>query len=864
MSFFGFDPTQPPAGTRNDEAYDFENTYDGLGELEEDDAFNSETFGTSTNEIRKDFEFGHTDNNTGTGAGYQATPHASHTSTAAAAAAATATPQSTSISYAQAAQSAPVNDDEFMQELWGESNAPSKSAGVSTSAKGDSQSSERKVLSLEEIEAQLTAIDQSQMPNFAHQQPGSFPPQGYGVPGMMPPPPHIPPQHFNGYMMGGFIPPNQFGMPGMPPQPMPPMQPPIPSSQPLPHSQPVPPPPQQVQQQQQQQQQPLVSIQQENQQPRNAIKANEQNASQQARTKPQKVDLSQFPVLGSKEATQQQQLAQHQPQAQQPHYQQQQHQQQQQQQQHQNFLRGQENQQFDAHQQSPRHHHQRLQDLSPEERDKALKRQEKVSRIMRYSGIMNPKDKDFVTRFQLSQIVTEDPYNEDFYAQVYKVIHPKSANGTQLQAPAQQNNSIAQAYLDHSGHRLGGRYKRADVALQRMQQQVQKAVAVAKDRPKPNQLSKEGALGKISFASGKKPRQQLEIISKAAEREKENKSGNKGDDANSSSSNNNNKNNNNGSGSGIGAGDEDVRKYGRKDILGILENIISELMNVESESRTSVDIDTSKLWEAMKVLEQTSSSGDPESEVNPFVQCLNYNKMLKILMRLFKFLNREQILTIAALIMSNLENLSVIKNGSYTTYPDKKVPEKVLKLVDAYSLTFSKVLMNAVLEFKFSEIIGLIVILIEHNNVAFVSTTKIGLTILTTLLSRAELIIGEAQISATDLAEWSSCYDELFTALESRIAAIFPPNPIEVDDGSSRENYIWQFLATLSVGGKLSHQRIIVDELRDEIFGVMKRAREIDPRDMANLYKKQNLLNNLNMFLVVMGLVADENEIKEL
>ena len=104
-----------------------------------------------------------------------------------------------------------------------------------------------------------------------------------------------------------------------------------------------------------------------------------------------------------------------------------------------------------------------------------------------------------------------------------------------------------------------------------------------------------------------------------------------------------------------------------------------------------------------------------------------------------------------------------------------------------------KVLMNAVLDFKFNEIIGLLVILIEHNNVSFVSTTKIGLSILTTLLSRAELIIGEGSISATDLSEWSSCYDELFTSLESRIAAIFPPNPEDVDDGSSGENYIWQF-----------------------------------------------------------------------
>lgn len=44
----------------------------------------------------------------------------------------------------------------------------------------------------------------------------------------------------------------------------------------------------------------------------------------------------------------------------------------------------------------------------------------------------------------------------------------------------------------------------------------------------------------------------------------------------------------------------------------------------------------------------------------------------------------------------------------------------------------------------------------------------------------------------------------------------------------------------------------------------MNRAKKIDNSDYNNLYKKQNLLNNLNMYLVVMGLVADENDIKEL
>ncbi|ODV79034.1 uncharacterized protein CANTADRAFT_26107 [Suhomyces tanzawaensis NRRL Y-17324] len=827
MSFFGFDATGPPSGRHPDqpsESYDFQDTYDGLGEQldETDDAFNEMTFG-GQGDIGKDFSFGNA-------------PHAAQGHGAPAKRAPAPAPPKSGVSYAQVA----ANDDEFMQDLWGTGNAPNKSEDQAA------PNPEKKIMSLEELEAQLTAIDQSQ-------QPLQFPPQPYGMPGMMPPP------QFGGYMMppNGFMPPpGQYGQfPGGPiPQQMP--------MQPIAGQQ-VPMPPQQMQQmhhpniQGQHPHQPQVQTQPQPPQPQQQEAVERVALAQQVPNhvgRVSKADMSQFPVLGSKEA--QKFHVNHQPQTGgqavvEPNQQQ--------------------VEQPEAHHQhfnQHHHHHQNQQlsqaELSPEQQEKLARRQEKVARIMKYSGIMNPKDKDFVTRFQLSQIVTEDPYNEDFYAQVYKVIHPKSVNNGPQQAN-QQHNSIAQAYLEQSGHRLGGRYKRADVALQRMQQQVQKAVTVAKERPKLTQYAREGALGKISFGSGKKPRQQLEIFSKAAQREIERKEAEeKGSEAAVEGSTTSFGSLKKDRSPSISAPSKPSKKYSKKDIMSILENIISELMNVESESRNSADVDTTRLWESLRVLEQSSSSGDDEAEVNPFIQCLNYNKALKILLRLFKFLSREQILTIVTLVMSNLENLSVIKNGSYTTYESKKVPDSVLRLVESYSLTFSKVLMNAALYFKFNEIIGLLVILIEHNNVSFVSTTKIGLSILTTLLSRAELIIGEGTISATDLSEWSSCYDELFTSLESRIAAIFPPHPEDVDDGSSRENYVWQFLATLSLGGKLSHQRIIVDEVRDEIFGAMNRAKAIDNSDLANLYKKQNLLNNLNMYLVVMGLVADENEIKEL
>lgn len=808
MSFFGFDASgaqyQNQSAPGAKDSYDFQDTYEGLGELEEDDALNDETFGVGN--VRKDFDF---------------------SSTSAAAAPATRT--NPGVSYARAA----ANDDEFMQDLWGVNRpqpANQQQQQQQTQQPQQPQQQvpeEKKVLSLQEIEAQLTAIDNSQPRPMAPPQQqyfqGGYPPQfpGYMMPqGFMPPPgqygmPYpgqFMPMQAQMVQMGGHVPMMAPQQPQQPPAQFQQQQQPQQQVQQAPQAPQAPQAQQQFQQQQQQQQQqqPLPQA-----VPEVAVPAESKES-----------DLSQFPVLGSKGevinqpvprdagAVQQQRLPQNQHAS--PHY--------------------------------GRHHHIPMEDLSPEEQEKLARRQEKVSRIMRYSGVMNPKDKDFVTRFQLSQIVTDDPYNEDFYAQVYKVIHPKTSSGG-LGAPhAQQANSIAQAYLDQSGHRLGGRFKRADVALQRMQQQVQKAVTVAKERQKLPQHVREGVLGKISVGSGKKPRQQLTILSKAAQKAKDDES-EEGlipvQKKQRSPS--------------MAAPSKPIKKYTKKDIMSILEDIINNLMTVESESRSSSDVDTTQLWASLHILDQASSSGDDASFVNPFIQCLNYSKALKILPRLFKFLSREQILTIVTLIMSNLENLTVIKDGSYTTYEDKKVPEKVLKLVDTYSLTLSKVLMNAVQDFKFNEIIGLLLILIQHNVVSFVSTTKIGLSILTTLLSRAELMRGEGKISATDLSEWTSCYDELFTALESRIAAIFPPN-----NGEAEDDYVWQFLATLSLGGKLSHQRIIVDEVRDEIFGVMTRAKAIDNSDMANLYKKQNMLNNLNMYLVVMGLVADENEIQEL
>lgn len=764
-------------------AYDFQDTYEGLGDFEDADALNSETFGVGN--IGKDFNF--------SGSGRHGKEEENVTR----------------VSYARVA----ANDDDFMKDLWG---VPSQTEAKHSDVSEDRQ--DKKFLSLEEIEAQLMENPPQSFPEGystqQHQLYGaSYPPTYYGnyvvpQPGFIPPPGQfampgapqfMPMQHPGGMMMyNGARNPNA----SVPHEPLyfhPQAPGPLPMKVPMPVDSSV------------------------------ETKGSHQTlVSRDVKTEPigptdenfAKNELNDFPVLGSQTLSSRKDGS---------------------------FKTPSQNRRTES--ELPAFASDEATSLSAEQKAQLARRQEKVTRIMRYSGIMNPKDKDFVTRFQLSQIVTEDPYNEDFYAQVYRVIHPNLTPGALVPYDGdQQPNSVAQAYLDQSGHRLGGRFKRADVALQRMQQQVQKAVSVAKERQSLPHHERVGVLGKISVGSGKKPRQQLSILSKAAQKAKEDEESSHPDQDPSGKKQSTAKSSN-----------KETKNRTKKDIMAILENIINNLISVENDSRSSSKVNLELLWDSLHVLDHSPSSEDGEPPINPFIQCLNHEKALKILPRLFKFLTREQTLTIVTLIMANLENLVVIKEGSYTTYADRKVPAKVAKLIELYSLIFCKVLMNSVQDFKFHEIIGLLVILIQHNVVSFVSTTKIGLSILTSLLSRAELIRGEGTISATDLSEWTSCYDELFTSLESRIAAIFPPN-----HGDSQNDYVWQFLATLSLGGKLSHQRIIVDEVRDEIFGVMNRAKAIPNSDMARLHEKQNMLNNLNMYLVVMGLVANENEILEL
>lgn len=137
------------------------------------------------------------------------------------------------------------------------------------------------------------------------------------------------------------------------------------------------------------------------------------------------------------------------------------------------------------------------------------------------------------------------------------------------------------------------------------------------------------------------------------------------------------------------------------------------------------------------------------------------------------------------------------------------------------------------------------------NNLIMLCTTKIGLNLITVLINRTVLFKNELSMSG-----WDNVYEYLFNSLKNHLSQCFPPNT-----SSKEDTYIWQFFASLAMAGRLDHQRIIIDEIRDFIF----HAIDVAERDVSTTEDlKIKIYQNLNLFFNVMGLVCRNGEITEL
>lgn len=399
-------------------------------------------------------------------------------------------------------------------------------------------------------------------------------------------------------------------------------------------------------------------------------------------------------------------------------------------------------------------HPQQLANLSEEDRAaflmedaKRAKRNHKIFLLSKDNGLMTPQDKNFITRIQLQQLVTAtgnpnehgtDPsLSEDFYYQVHNQIR-----GGPRQHPGQPLSNFAQTYLFQTGGRHGGLRRQArggENHMQRMEQQVARAVEAAKNKPKNKQLVIEGSLGKISFSNAKTPKPLLNI--------KRTDSG--ADSKRPGSAARDRK---------LHAG---VSGSDRKTVLTDIENVYNTLMQMEDHERrvppplapddinpelTGLHQDwtaredklNAELWAHLKVHAPIGATA-----IHPFIAFLSFSKGKKSIPRVFRHINNEQRTTILTMIVLHIDQLDVVRQGLIHE-GEVQLDSSTREKVELFSLAVMPTLFSFLNEIGLQIVTGLLDLVRDRTNIDHVARTRIGVSMLTMLLSRAEVIKPEA------------------------------------------------------------------------------------------------------------------------
>ncbi|KZF19385.1 hypothetical protein L228DRAFT_241624 [Xylona heveae TC161] len=497
---------------------------------------------------------------------------------------------------------------------------------------------------------------------------------------------------------------------------------------------------------------------------------------------------------------------------------------------------------------------QQLLQLSEEERAafliedaKRAKRNHKIFLLSKDNGLMTPQDKNFITRIQLQQLVTatgglnepgsDAALSEDFYYQVHNQIR-----GGPRQNPNQPLGHFAQTYLFQTGGRHGGpggrrHHRGGDNHMQRMEQQVQRAVEAAKLKPKNKQLVIEGSLGKISFSNAKTPKPLLNI------KRQESSDASSRVNADKKSIN-------------VSAND-------RKSILRGIESVYSTLMKLEDHERQMppppteesdaasvqehlewrremVDLNQT-LWKELKVMEPIVpklSSPTP----HPFIAFLSHGKGKKAIPRIFRHLDQEQRVTVLTMVVVHLDVLDVVR-GAHLQPNEQQLPVAVREEVELFCQAVMPCLFGYVNEAPLSIVTGLLGLVIDGVNIQSVAYTKVGVGILTMLISRAELVKQAGNVNEQEWEQWTVLYNRLFDIIEPVLGSIFP-----VSVHSSEDMYVWQFLAAAGIGASPEQQQRLVIAVKDRVLDTVLQSKTL-PADMAS-----QRLSNVNLFMRAIGL----------
>jgi len=141
-------------------------------------------------------------------------------------------------------------------------------------------------------------------------------------------------------------------------------------------------------------------------------------------------------------------------------------------------------------------------------------------------------------------------------------------------------------------------------------------------------------------------------------------------------------------------------------------------------------------------------------------------------------------------------------------------------------------------------IVGLFGLAIDRAHIPSILRTRIGLSILTTLISRAELLKSTTP-ATSDANHYTTLYNTLFDTAEPVLPHLFPP---WASLQSDEDVYVWQFLASMGAGASPEQQQRLVLGVKERVMETVAVGRSL-PGEMG-----AQRLGHVNLFMRSIGL----------
>lgn len=499
----------------------------------------------------------------------------------------------------------------------------------------------------------------------------------------------------------------------------------------------------------------------------------------------------------------------------------------------------------------------------------------KIEAMSKYNNFMGNSDKDFITRIQLSQLASADPYSSDFYAQVFSaLLRRQQVENQQGPTVVQVAPGVGFGVGAPTGNRFG---KMGNATMQRLTTQVKKLVATTTKRQQNMSTDAlQGALGKVPRrgASQVAPRPVLAVpVATKPEHRPVN---------------------------ALNQSTGPTRPaLTRKQVLGALEKLYDEVLDLEQMRRDApppndqARIDAwndacaakvEQMWHDLMVMEPLGVSTP-----HPFISLMGPLKGHHLFPRLLRHLPHQQTLTLLTLLIATYPQLDVVARAPPPPVADTSLLTKADRLdrarreaeTDSFLHHVIPAVDSLINQCNLGLVSGLVGICAQRMEVWKVAATRPGVALFTALLSKAQsLVRADPAVAAppdpAEVEQWNTTFAYLLQTLLPHLPELFPSSQAQKvafgpgayflgGEGAAgqlsekegmelerREAEVWGLAAALAVNAPEDQQTNLVGALREKILHTVQAGR--DPHTAPA--RAELKLRNVNMFLHGLGLDA--------